>query len=207
MNHDHEHDLSTTRIETFSDAVIAIIVTLLVLDLKVPELVATVGNAGVIKALLNLAPQFASFVISFFVICIFWVNHHQFFHGIRRADRKLLWLNNLLLFWLCFIPFPTALLGRYPTNTVAVMLYGAILFLAAATFSTMSYYAFFKGKLVDEHLSQKELRHTQRRSYVGISAYGLSVLAAPLSISISLAIFLIVPLIYFVPRRLVYGQE
>jgi uncharacterized membrane protein len=207
MKHDHDHDLSTTRIEMFSDAVIAIIVTLLVLDLKVPELVSAFDTTELMQALSRLAPEFTAFVASFFVICIFWVNHHQFFQGVKRADRKLLWLNNVLLFWLCFIPFPTSLLGRYPGNALAVMLYGGVLCVAAATFSLMSYYAFFKGKLVDEHLSKKELRHTQRRGYFGIIAYGLSVLAAPVSIYISFAIFLIVPVVYFVPRRLVYGEE
>src|SRR2546425_782379 len=103
-----EKVMSTQRIEAFSDGVFAIIVTLLVLDLKVPDLPQQITNQETLQALFNLAPQFISFVLSFFILCIFWVNHHQFFHTIKTADRKLLWLNNLLLFWLCFIPFPTA---------------------------------------------------------------------------------------------------
>lgn len=91
---DHDHVLSTSRIEAFSDAVIAIIVTLLVLELRVPDLAHHVTSQSTLQALLRLVPEFASFVLSFFIICIFWVNHHQFFHALKRADRKLLWLNN-----------------------------------------------------------------------------------------------------------------
>src|SRR5581483_12219587 len=203
----HEYTISTTRIEMFSDAVIAIIVTPLVLDLKVPELARAATNQDTVRALLALAPSFVSFVLSFFIVCIFWVNHHQFFHVLKKADRRLLWFNNILLFWLCFIPFPTAFLGRYPTNQIAVMLFGGVLCCAAISFSIMSYHAMFVGNLLEEHISQKEKRKAQQRSYWGIFLYGLSILASFVSVYISLAIFLIVPLIYFVPRRLVYSLD
>jgi uncharacterized membrane protein len=194
---EHDHSLSTKRIEAFSDGVIAIAMTLLVLDLKVP---AT-------PDLSEIGPQFTSFVLSFFVVCIFWVNHHQFFHILDKATRKLLWLNNLLLFWICFIPFPTAFLGRYPTHVLAVMLYGAVLCAAAVSFSLMTHYAMFKGNLMERHVGMEERKSAQQRSYWGIILYGLSVVLAPVSVTISLAIFCIVPLIYFVPRRVQYSPE
>lgn len=199
---DHEHSLSANRIEAFTDAVLAIIVTLLVLDLKVPE---TLGEAlsaqDALTFLWHLAPQFIGFALSFFIVCIFWVNHHQFFASVVKCDRKLVWLNNLTLFFLSFIPFPTAFLGRFPTNLVAVMLFGLVLFFAALSFNLMITHAMFKGNLVDSHISEKERKMAKRRGMYGIILYAASVLLAPLSIYISLAIFLLVPLIYFVPRR------
>ena len=203
----HDHSLSTSRIEAFSDGVIAIALTLLVLELKVPMLVAGETAAQVWHTLSQLGPEFISFVLSFFVICIFWVNHHQFFHTLEKATRKLLWLNNLLLFWICFIPFPTAFLGRYPTNVVAVIVYGSVLCAAAISFSVMTHYAMFRGNLMERHVDKKERKSAQHRSYWGILLYGLSVVLAPLSVFISLAIFCIVPLIYFVPRRVVYSDH
>jgi len=202
---DHDHSLSTKRIEGFSDAVFAIIVTLLVLDLRVPDL-QHITNQSTVKVLIALAPQFVSFALSFFILCIFWVNHHQFFHALRRADRKLLWLNNLVLFWLCFIPFPTALLGRYPTNVVVAMLFGSALFFAAISFSAMIHYAMFEKKLLEEHVNLSDRKYAQRNSYWGILLYALSVILAPVSVYISLFIFFVVPLIYFVPRRITFSE-
>lgn len=202
---EHDHSLSTRRIEMFSDGIFAIIVTLLVLDLKVPEVAAGANNQLMWKAIIPIIPQFISFALSFFILCIFWVNHHQFFYILKKADRKLLWLNNFLLFWLCFIPFPTAMLGRFPTNTIAVILFGSVMLMAATSFSIMSHYAMFRGKLTDEHIDKQEKIKAQRRSYWGISLYGISILLAPISVYISLAIFLIVPLLYFVPQKIKFS--
>ena len=195
---DHTHILSTKRIEAFSDGVFAIVVTILVLDFKVPELS---GNI-MLPFLLHLIPQFAGFVMSFLIVCIYWVNHHQFFAAIKQADRKLLWLNNLLLFWLCFIPFPTALIGRYPLNTYAVMLFSLVLFFAGLSFTLMSGYTMFHSSLFDEHISMTQRNASQNRSYIGVILYALSALFAPFAIYMSLVILVLVPLIYFIPRRL-----
>lgn len=202
---EHDHTLSTRRIEMFSDGIFAIIVTLLVLDLKVPDIAHTLSTQEGINVLINLIPQFIAFALSFLVIAIFWGNHHQFFSTLKYADRRFLWLNNFLLFWLCFIPFPTAFLGRYPTNVPAVMLYGFVLCAAASSFSLMLYHASFRGNLVDAHIPMKVRHDMQKKSYWGILSYGLSVVFAPLSIYISLAIFFIVPLIYFVPQKIRYA--
>ncbi len=202
---DHDHSLSTRRIEAFSDGVFAIIVTLLVLDLKIPDIVVAMTNTVAINVLVHLIPQFLSFVLSFFIVCIFWVNHHHFFYSLKKSYRKLLWLNNLLLFWLCFIPFPTAFLGRFPTNEIAVLLFGLVLFFAGGSFSLMIHYAMFGGNLVDEHISMDERITAQRRSYWGVGLYAVSILLAPFSVYLSLIIFFFVPLYYFVPRRIQFS--
>lgn len=202
---DHDHSIATTRIEAFSDGILAIIVTLLVLDLRVPDLGREISNQAALGILLGLLPQFVSFALTFFIVCIFWVNHHQFFHALKYADRKLLWLNNILLFWLSCTPFTTAFLGRHPTNMVSAMLFGSVLFFAAMSFSIMSHHAMFDGKLMEEHISLLERTRAQRRSYWGIVLYGMAVVLAPVSVYIALAIFIIVPLIYFVPQKIVFS--
>lgn len=98
-----------TRLEAFSDGVFAVAITLLVLDLRVPR-DAQPGGLG--HALNDLWPNYASYVVSFFIIGIIWVNHHAMLGFIRRVDRTLLFLNLLLLLFIALIPFPTALLAE-----------------------------------------------------------------------------------------------
>ncbi len=125
--------IPSTRIEAFSDGVFAIILTLLVWQLRVPYLTenATLGkNLG---QLAYIVPKFISFVLSFVFVAIFWVNHHQLYHTVKTADRALLWHNMHLLFWLCVIPFPTAILGDHPAMPLAAMCLGFVLMMAGLT--------------------------------------------------------------------------
>lgn len=201
----HDHTISSQRIEAFSDAVFAIIVTLLVLDLKVPEIPSHASVQLTLQKLAPVFPQFLSFAMSFLIVCIFWANHHQFFSAVKTADRKMMWLNNFILFWLCFVPFPTAFIGRNPSNIVAVMLFGSVLFLAAATFLLMTHYVLFHSKLVDDHISLSERKAARRRGLLGVICYALAVLFAPFSLIISLTIFIIVPVYYFIPRKYTFN--
>ncbi len=101
--------VGTNRIEAFSDGVFAIAITLLVLELRVPD--APAGHLA--EALLHQWPAYASYVVSFLIIGIIWVNHHAMFQHIVKADRTLVFLNLLLLLCVSFIPFPTALLADF----------------------------------------------------------------------------------------------
>src|SRR5262249_17063882 len=104
---------NTSRLEAFSDAIIAIAMTLLILEVHVPTLTDT-STAGVIEGLRQVLPHFLSFALSFVTLAVIWVNHHTFFHEIRGTDPKLQWYNNHLMFWVCVIPFVTAFLGEHP---------------------------------------------------------------------------------------------
>lgn len=113
---------SVSRLEAYSDAVIAIIATLLILEIKVPKL----GNTtlvGVLSSLEPIAPKFISFAVSFITISIYWVNHHVAFHLIKTVSNKLLWMNTLFLFWICVIPFTTAFAGDYINVPAVIALY------------------------------------------------------------------------------------
>ena len=100
---------ATSRLEAFSDGVFAIAITLLVLELHVPE----TGDRSLARALAHEWPQFAAYLTSFLIIGIMWVNHHSMFREITRVDRPLLFLNLLLLLWTALLPFPTELIARY----------------------------------------------------------------------------------------------
>src|SRR5690349_18372680 len=126
--------MSKGRVEGFSDGVFAIVLTLLVLELRVPNVVDHSSLGQYVVAMAPLIPKFVSFVLSFVMISIHWVNHHYFFHHLRSAPLGLVWLNNLFLLWICFLPFPTAMLGDHPTDQFPILLYGGDSLLAALTF-------------------------------------------------------------------------
>ncbi len=197
-----EYTPGTSRIEAFSDGVFAIVVTLLVLELRVPHIPENFTSKDVVTELLHLGPKFISFALSFLVIAIFWVNHHQMFHSIEKTDRAFLWYNNLLLFCLSFIPFPTAFLGEYPTEMVSVMLYGFAMFAAAVSFNLMLRHAVSAG-LFFPAISNETLNQSIKRGLMGPVIYFISIVSALISVYISLAIFILVPVFYFIPQKIV----
>ncbi len=186
------------RLETFTDGVIAIVVTLLVLELHVPS--AEDGDLG--RALLALMPKFASFAVSFVTVAIYWVNHHHFFERVHYTDWLLLWLNNHFLFWLALIPFTTALVGDYIEDPLAVAIYALNLFLTAAGFVAMGQYALFGGGLADASVPMAERRSERRRGWAGTSAYGVAAALAYVWLPGALVLIAAIPLAYFVPNLL-----
>jgi uncharacterized membrane protein len=134
--------ISTNRVEAFSDGIIAIAITIMVLDIRldIPEH-NLITSAIEWAKLFKLLPHFLSYLLSFVVLGIMWINHHHMFHTIRHVDGKLLWLNLHLLFWLTLVPFSTSLLGNYPLLPVSTGVYGFILFMAFLTFSLSRRYA------------------------------------------------------------------
>src|SRR5205085_7972813 len=125
----------TGRIEAFSDGVFAIIITIMVLELKLPDHAADHGLwLGLLKPL---APKLISYALSFLVVAIMWVNHHALMDVAPHATRQLMWWNNHLLFWMSLIPLATAFVGENPFLPIAVALYGFVLFAAAASFTLL----------------------------------------------------------------------
>jgi uncharacterized membrane protein len=119
--------MGKTRIEAFSDGVLAIVITVMVLEFKIPS------GAGV-NDLLELGPEFLSYVLSFIYIGIYWNNHHHLFHAIDRVSGRVLWANLHLLFWLSLVPITTGWIARHGSDLVPVVIYGVILLLAAIAY-------------------------------------------------------------------------
>lgn len=195
----------TSRLEAFSDGVIAIVVTLLIFEVHVPAL-TDLSPYGVWVALLGIAPKFISFAVSFFTLAIFWVNHHHFFSRITHSDWKLLWYNNLLLFWLTIVPFTTAFIGDYPTQAAVVSLYALTLCLAGLSFTLMGHYVFYKSNLLPESISMNERRREWLRSWWGTGLYGLASLLAFVFVDAALVIVAIIPFLFVIPNLLQESQ-
>lgn len=127
-------DVARSRVEAFSDGVFAIVVTLLVFELKPPDLAATESIAALAYKLWELTPKLVSWVISFATVCVIWLNHCRLFSLTSRIDNGLFWRNANLLLWTSFLPFPTALLGNHPHNAFAVSFYGVAGLMMAVAF-------------------------------------------------------------------------
>ena len=184
--------MKTNRLEAFSDGVIAIIVTIMVLELKVPHDTSS-------AALFERWPVFLSYVLSFVVVAIMWVNHHHMIHAARRADAALLWSNNHLLFWMSLIPFATAYMGETHGTPLVVAVYGGVLALASMAFTLMR--GVIAGQHRDDADSITHHRRVQLKNLLSAGIYAGSVPMAFLSVRVSLAIFCLVPALYFLPER------
>lgn len=119
--------MTSGRLEAFSDGVLAIVITIMVLELKVPE-----GSS--FETLRPIIPKFLSYILSFIYIGIYWNNHHHMFQAIQKVDGKVLWANLFLLFWLSLIPFTTGWMGENHFDKNPVALYGFNLFMCAIAF-------------------------------------------------------------------------
>ncbi|HTO47910.1 MAG TPA: TMEM175 family protein [Burkholderiales bacterium] len=131
------------RIEALTDGIFAVAMTLLVLDLRLPETLAAIDDAGLRKALLALLPKLESYVISFLVLCIFWLGHHRLMHLVRGVDHLFLWRNLLFILFITFVPFSTSLMGQYRSLDDAPLVYGVNLGLVLAAQFLMWRHALF----------------------------------------------------------------
>ena len=184
-----------SRIEAFSDGVFAIVITLLVLEIKLPNLSAPVNDAALVRALIEQLPVIASCVVTFFIIAIFWVSHHQFWHSLHQADWPLLWLNNLVLLFVVFIPIPTWMLGAYPTLRTPAVAFGAIMTGAGLAFLAMRAYANGQAGLIDMDAAGK--RRMLLRSGIGPAFNLAGTLVALWTPPWAFAFYIAVPIIYF----------
>jgi len=117
------------RLEAFTDGVYAIVITLLILDIRIPETRPDLLGS----ALLGMLPQIFTYVLSFFVIALYWFSHHRVAQQVKQIDGGFVWLNMVWLLFVTVMPFPTALLGRYPLQPIPIAIYGADLILANIT--------------------------------------------------------------------------
>jgi uncharacterized membrane protein len=167
--------MPTSRTEAFSDGVFAIAITLLIIEVRPPH-----SRAGELAGdLANQWPSYAAYFVSFAIIGIIWVNHHDIFERITTVDRPLLFLNLLLLLTVAFLPFPTALLGEYirkgDNAHIAAAVYGANMTLIGLAFIAIWTYLARVPALLDSGLGVEGVRRARRAAAVGPVVYGLSI--------------------------------
>lgn len=192
--------LNTTRIETFSDGVFAIAITILVLAIAVPELSSfQIQHGEMLKSLISLWPKFLSFFISFIIIGIFWIGHTIIFRFIKRADRVLLWLNTLLLLFICFIPFPAALIGQYGAEKYSLILYGLTIICVGIVFSVLWVYASRNFRLIDKTMDKRLVKKASIIIAAAPIVYVIAILIAFYNPVITLIIYILIPIAYIIP--------
>src|SRR5579859_3933308 len=184
--------MTTSRLEAFSDGVIAIIVTIMVLELRAP-------SQPTWPALLKVAPVFISYGLSFLIVAIMWVNHHHLIHAVRQVTARLLWSNLNLLFWMSLVPFVTDYLGKNYREPMAVALYGLDLWLCSIAFCLLRIVLIEQDRndpaLADYHAG------IQRKNLFSAALYFLSAPLAYVSIYGSFFIFALIPAMYFLPEK------
>lgn len=190
------------RVEAFSDGVFAIIVTLLVLNIQVPKLVRTDSAPELARALLPLLPKVLSWMVSFLMVCVIWVNHHRLLSQIDTLTHGVFWLNANLLLWCSFIPFPTALLGDHLTNPVSAVVFGGVMALMSFSFALLRAHVQRRPRLLVPGLDAARFRRSWPALLLGPGLYGAGAGAAFISPWLALAVFAFVPLyfIFFNPQ-------
>jgi uncharacterized membrane protein len=186
-----EHCMGKGRLEAFSDGVIAVIITIMVLELKPP-------HGTELGSLVPLIPIFLSYVISFIYVGIYCNNHHHMLHAVQHVNGATMWANLHLLFWLSLIPFVTAWVNENHFAAVPVALYGAVLLLAGLA------YTILQRTLIASHGSDSTLARAVGRDGKGLASlaiYAVAILLAFVNAWISCALYVFVAAMWFIPDR------
>lgn len=183
--HPHEQtseqadELGLERIVFFSDAVFAIAITLLALEIRLPKSETVLTDTQLLQQLGGMWQRYLGYFLSFMVIGVFWMAHHRKFRLIKRYDSRLILLNIVLLMVIAFIPFPTSLISEYP-GSVPTSIYAATMIVGELLFLFIWWYASHNNRLIDPHLDAKQ----RRRQFVSPIATGVVFL-----VSIGIALF------------------
>lgn len=194
--------MSKGRLEAFSDGVIAIIITIMVLEMKVPHTIAhetepaAAAHAPTLTDLRSLWPVFLSYILSFIYIGIYWNNHHHMLHATQRVNGRVLWANLHLLFWLSLVPFVTGWMGENQFAPVPTALYGVVLLLAAIA------YLILQRSIVALHGSESTLAMAVGRDRKGRFSpllYVIGIVVAYFVPALGCAMYALVALIWLIP--------
>jgi uncharacterized membrane protein len=183
--------MSKGRLEAFSDGVIAVIITIMVLDMKAPH------GSG-LAALGPVIPVFLTYVLSFVFVGIYWNNHHHMLSAVRKVNGRILWANMHLLFWLSLTPFVTAWMGENYFDAIPVALYGVVLLLSAIAYFILS------RLLIAHEGKDSALAIAVGRDYKGVVSlilYVAGILGSFVNAWIALGLYVVVAIMWFIPDR------
>ena len=183
--------MTTNRLEAFSDGVLAIIITIMVLELEAPEEV-------VFEALISKIPIFLSYLISFIYVGIYWNNHHHLFQITEKVNGKILWANLHLLFWLSLIPFATSWVGEHHLTSAPLALYGLILIMSAIAFSILQLV------IVNQqggNSSLKEILGRRNKEKISLLIYFIGFATSFFIPWLAVVCYILVALIWLIPNK------
>ena len=189
------------RVEAFSDGVIAIIITIMVLELKLPEHIGQTGKSFEFwnSLVVPLAPKLIAYVLSFLVVAVLWLNHKSLVDHLKYSTHRVVWVNMVLLFFMSFIPFVTHLIGETHVQSVGVALYGSVLLACSLSFAAL------RVEVTRQATDPTALaRHNRMRTRnrLGILIYVLAIPLALYSPWLALACYALAPVQFFLPRLL-----
>jgi len=194
------------RLEVLTDGVFAIVMTLLVLEISVPEIAQPLLQAELPRRLLELWPKLYSYVLSFIVLGLLWNLHHRSFHSIKRCDSALVWLNIVFLMFIALIPFSTSLLGNYGTEQLSMVIYTSNVLLALVMRLIIWTYATSKDRLVDSDISRRWVKVDKLISIgyspVFLLVIGISFINVIAAFSILVLLLVIAIVMQLITRRL-----
>ena len=198
---DFESHSSTHRLEAFSDGVMAIAITLLIIEIGVPHVT---GDGSLGEQIGDLWPSYFAYILSFTTIGIYWANHHSFLELFRRTDHTFLMLNVVFLMTIAFLPFPTAVLGEYLTEEAqradAVTFYSLGLLLPSTTWCLLWLYGRWRGLLL-EKLEPSYVRFMTGQFLISVALYGAAVAVSFVEPWAALAVCVGLTLLYLLPPR------
>ncbi|HEY2090645.1 MAG TPA: TMEM175 family protein [Thermoanaerobaculia bacterium] len=178
------------RVEAFSDGVIAILITIMILDLHVP-------HGSDLRALRPLLPHFLSYLLSFVFLGIYWSNHHHMFHAVRHVSGSVLWANLHLLFWLSLVPLVTIWIGENGSDAIPTAAYGVVLLFCAISYTVLQVVIIRH----DPHAALASAVGSDLKGKVSLALYASAIPLAFVNYMISDAIYVAVALIWLVPDR------
>jgi len=198
-----EEELTTQRIEAFSDGVFAIAITLLILEIRLPHTDATHGSVA--AALVSLWPSYFAYIFSFVMIGIYWVNHHYIFNIYQKTDHVFNLLNVFFLMCISFLPFPTAVLGEHLLDVkeqkTVIIFYVLGLMLPAASWFLKWLYASSNYRLIDSRLSPRFVDHLTKQYGFSVIFYLLALVISVIQPVVGLAIAVGLTFLYLLPSK------
>ncbi len=197
-----EGGLTKGRLEALTDGVFAIVLTLLVLDIKVPEIPPAKVSEELMTSLFLLWPKILGYVISFVILGVYWVGHHAVYHYIRRSDRVLLWSNMFFLMAVAFVPFSAALFSAYGRQPLAVRIFGYNQLAAGLCLYAQWWHATRGRRLVDRDLPARIVRLASLRILTAPALYLFAIGFSTFHPIVSVLIYLLVPVFYILPGRI-----
>lgn len=188
--------MQKSRLEAFSDGVIAIIITIMVLELRPP-------HESEFAALTPLIPKFVSYVLSFIYLGIYWNNHHHLWQVVKQVNGRVLWANLHLLFWLSMIPFVTSWMGENNFAKIPVLCYGIVLIMAA-----LAYYLMVLALLAnhDKDSTLAKALGNGNKEKISLACYATAILLSQFNAYLSLAIYAAVEVMWFIPDRRIEAE-
>lgn len=191
--------LTLSRVDALTDGVFAIVATLLVLEIHVPDIPEHHTQSEVWHSLGDVAPSFVAFVFSFVTILVYWVNHESLSRVTTRYPYRLVWINLVLLLFISLIPFTTNFISEYPKEPVAVATYGLVMACSAAIAVAGYWYVAFGADLMPPTVRIEVRRRLLRRFTAGPILYLAAAVAAFASVYVAIAVYIVLPLAFFVP--------